>query len=128
MARFDRSDAPSLILDYRDAVSEELYLTTHSGTNARVFGLSGWCPHCELHVEKVVDHSFARYDDDDPCLHEFYHLLLIVPLSLMVIIGAESARHTGKKGWGDIAVFWAWVLISIIVNFRQALIGVQFGS
>lgn len=60
--------------------------------------------------------------------HEFYHLLLTIPLGLMVIIGAESARHEGKKGWGDIWVFWAWCIISIIVNFKQALIGVQFGS
>lgn len=60
--------------------------------------------------------------------HEFYHLLLTIPLGLMVIIGAESARHGGKKGWGDIGVFWAWCIISIIVNYKLALIGVQFGS
>lgn len=59
--------------------------------------------------------------------HEFYHLFLIVPLSCMAIIGAESARRTGKEGWGDIAVFWIWSLISIIVNFREAIIGTRFG-
>lgn len=59
--------------------------------------------------------------------HEFYHLFLTVPLSCMAIIGAESARRTGREGWGDITVFWVWCVIAIIVNFRESLIGVQFG-
>ncbi len=55
--------------------------------------------------------------------HDFYHLFLIVPLGSMAVIGAESSRRVGRWSRLDTALFWAWCLAGVFVNFSESFAG-----
>ena len=53
--------------------------------------------------------------------NDFYHLFLSVPLTFLALIGAESARRSGREGIRDLVFFWAWCVAGIFINFSFSL-------
>ncbi len=58
--------------------------------------------------------------------HDFYHLFLTIPLGSVAVLGAESARSKGKRGWIDVGFFWLWCAAAIWVNFSETFAGCRW--
>jgi hypothetical protein len=55
--------------------------------------------------------------------NEFYHFFIVIPLSCLAVIGAESGRRPGKRGLIDSVVFYIWIVIAMIINLPLSIQG-----